>query len=130
MPDTGLPELQITSELRDRYLYIKVTSPVADGEIVKTYLNAVAEEIKRVEPTRVMLVRDIPVGPSAGGTFKLLYSILGSLAHVRFAIVSPYPGLIQFLGFVMFVAKDSGITAEVFGDEDEAEAWLLEAEPT
>jgi hypothetical protein len=128
MPDTGLPGLRMTFEPRDAYLYIKVSSPVVDPDIAKTYLHAVVDEINRVGPTRVMLVRDIPVGPPGRGTFKLLYSILGSFAHIRFAIVSPHSRLIQSLGFIMFVAKKAGVDAQVFQGEDEAERWLLQAE--
>jgi len=125
MSDASAPEPRLVFELREKYLYAKVSSSVLDSDIGRNYLKAIADEIDRTEATGVMLVRDIAIEPSVGGTFHAMVGFLSRASHVRVAWVNPFPQLTEILEFAITIAINRGARFELFDEEAAAEEWLM-----
>lgn len=111
-------------EHRD-YLRAQVVAETIDRASAMEYLTAVAGECKRLDATRLMLVRQIPVMLPDADLFFTTTDFLKMIGDLRVAFVNPYSDIHEEMDFAILIGVNRGANYQLFSSESAAGAWLL-----
>jgi len=119
----GGKSFELTFERRDNYLYARVEADQIDRQLVLDYLSEVIDEAAQARLRRIMIDRVIAFPPPNW------HDILAILTFHRVAILNRFPAITAELQSTLEVPAHPQLDIKVFEDHDEAERWLLAAEP-
>jgi hypothetical protein len=114
-------------EPRAGYLLAEVNGSRSSGEITLAYWREIAAECERIGAQR-LLVADHFRGNvvTREEMLRCVHALRGSaLAKLRIALYEPEAENVSALQHAELEALDVGIDFRVFGNEREAEVWLL-----
>lgn len=118
---------QLTVEFAELpgWLQVTVRSEVWTPELAADYNGRVAAKVKDVDPSRILIVRDIPVTLHSIAVFPLMSDFVEALGRRKVAVVNPFALLKEDLSFAMQIAANRGADYKLFDNVPDAEAWLL-----
>lgn len=106
-------------------LQVTVRSDVWTPALAEDYNRRVAEKVADLDPSRVLIVRDISVTLHSIAVFPLMSDFVDGLGRRKIAVVNPFPGLRKDLNFAIQIAVNRGKNYMLFDNIPDAEAWLL-----
>ena len=127
MSVTELPKpYDLTFEVRDKYLYAYVVGEHDTFEICFAYWSEIADKLREVGRDRVLIVEDI----AEESPMVDVYELASRLPDIGFrgimiAFVDRYASHQELNEFGVLVGSNRGLIGRAFGDEEEAEKWLL-----
>lgn len=117
---------KLTFEERPQYLYAYVEGENDSYEISRAYWDEVAEKVKLLNSSRVLIDENIV----ESGTFADVYKLASEIPDMGFgraklAFVDRFLGQSDINEFGELVALNRGANGRVFNDIRMAEEWLL-----
>jgi hypothetical protein len=116
---------ELTFEQRRGYLRVQVEADSIDLETAKAYNREVAAKCDELGLAKLLVVRKIPVMMSTVDVFDATTDFVNLMSGRRVAYLNPHAAIGRDFNFAITVASNRGAAIEVFGDETEAEKWLL-----
>lgn len=116
----------LTFQDRDGYLYALVEGEIDNAEVTSRYWREIAAKCKEAGTQKVLIVEDLPGGPSVTEVYNLA-SALPALGfyRIKIAFVDRHLDQQELNQFGELVAVNRGINGKIFTEVDAAEKWLL-----
>ena len=114
-------------EHRDGYLYAHVKGDVDNFEVSSGYWTEVAEECKRIDAKKVMIVEDLPSETSMAEVYQLANELPNmGFYGVKVAFVDGHIDQQEINQFGELVAINRGLYGKIFNNEPDAEQWIAD----
>jgi hypothetical protein len=124
MSDSAQP-YELRFEERPGYFYAYAKAEQLTEEIALAYVREIVDEAARLDQTRLMIERDIPMMLPAGTLFFTTKEFTIMIEGMRVVFVNPYPELDDDMDFAITIATNRGADYTVVRNVEAAEKWLL-----
>lgn len=119
-------EFSIAYEDRGSYLYARISGPVDTVPTSLAYWNAVAEECRRRDRAKLLVVEDFQTAAPLPDVFQVAEKLPSIVRGIQVAFVDRRIDEFEANKFGEDVAVNRGAHGRVFADEASAIAWLEE----
>ena len=116
---------ELRFEERAGYLYAYAKAEKLTEEIALAYVREIVNEAARLDQTRLMIERDIPVMLPPGTLFFTTKEFTTMIRGLRVVFVNPFAELDHDMNFAVTIATNRGADYTVVKNVPEAEKWLL-----
>lgn len=121
---------ELTMVMRPEYIYARVESDTIDQRMVIDYLHEVIDRCKKLDRTRLLLERDIPMALDVDEVYFSGTDFAHTgLEDIKIAVIDHRPENAEHLELTILVQNNRGANIALFDNVSDAERWLLKPLP-